>query len=134
LANMMHFGNEAPPRKDQELGGRSSISNQISIGEPKLPTSCLLIPAINLCIKNGNLFKESSRIVGSSLRQPVKILSKIFLPALFGDDSADDDDNPCWKIFCPPVKWVRLALPNLIPSAEPNYEVSTYVGFLSRCQ
>jgi hypothetical protein len=52
-------------------------------------------------------------------------ISLSFLPALFSDEY--DDDDPCRKLACLPVKHAGLAIPDPTASAKSNYEANILI-------
>jgi hypothetical protein len=68
------------------------------------------------------LFQRVTKGVGPAFRDVEHALSKTFLPTLFGDDF--DKSDPRRKLYCLPVKWAGLAIPDPTVSADPNYDAS----------
>jgi hypothetical protein len=66
--------------------------------------------------------------VGPEFEEAVELalLSKPFLPTLFGDDH-DNNDHPCRHISCLTVKWAGLAIPDPTLAADANYEASILI-------
>jgi hypothetical protein len=56
-----------------------------------------------------------------------KALATKFLPALFGEPLKADDDDPCRRLTCLPVKHAGLAIPDLTGTSTYCYEASTLV-------
>jgi hypothetical protein len=65
---------------------------------------------------------ESDKRNWPKLQDVELALAKTFLPTLFGDDY--NEAGPHRKLFCLPVKWTGLAIPDPTVSAEPNNEAS----------
>jgi hypothetical protein len=60
--------------------------------------------------------------VGEKFTAIEEAISNTFLPALFGDEY--DEDDPCWKLACLPVKHAGMAIPDPTTSAQSNFEAS----------
>jgi hypothetical protein len=63
--------------------------------------------------------------IGDHFDEVEKAMSRIFIPALFNEDIADDD--PRLKLACLTVKHAGLTLPDPTRSAQPSHDASILI-------